>query len=70
MKRKPGPGEYDPNLDVSKKNAPKALIGREKRDFKTKNNFLAPGPNDYSPKDIFIKTSSAAFGFGTSKRPN
>ena len=48
---------------------PAFKIGTSKRDDAlSKERALLPDPAAYSPTEEFTKTSSAAFGFGTSKR--
>ena len=48
---------------------PAFKIGSSKRAGSiSKERLLSPDPGVYNPTDTFVKTSSAAFGFGTSKR--
>lgn len=67
----PGPGQYDSlrsSLNISM-NAPAFKIGTSQRGFSIPKDLLYnPPPAHYDVKDQFIKSSSAAFGFGTSKR--
>lgn len=46
-------------------------IGTSQRiDLLKKENDSKPSPFDYNPTDMFVKTHSAAWGFGTSSRPS
>lgn len=69
---KPGPGYYDPQYYKSstQKNSPSAKISKAKREDKNilREILSKPGPVDYNPSENFTRTSSAAFGFGRSKR--
>jgi hypothetical protein len=53
---KPGPGQYDPNLDIPRKNSPAFKIGTAKRDdFGGKEKDAKPSPSVYNPNDTFTK---------------
>jgi hypothetical protein len=72
LKSKPGPGAYEPNTSATLRNSPNSKIGTSTRDdlvFKKQMEFR-PAPTVYNPKDSFTKTQTAAWGFGSSKRPS
>ena len=54
---KPGPGQYDPNPEVMKKQSPKFKVGTAMRDdlsFKKQN--FKPSPNLYNPSVVYTKS--------------
>lgn len=70
-RNKPGPASYNHHTAVSSalKHMPSYKIGTSKRyDSLSKERISQPDPSTYTPSKDFVKTSSAAFGFGTSKR--
>ena len=68
-RNRPGPGSYEQSASATLKSMPAFKIGSSKRAGSiSKERLLSPDPCVYNPTDTFVKTSSAAFGFGTSKR--
>ena len=61
-KEAPGPGAYEPKSTYTKKEAPKFGIGTTKKNDVPDIYGNTPAPNNYTPKDRQIKTSSSAWG--------
>ena len=60
----PGPGSYDPSIEILFESFPKYKIGRSKRVF-NEFNKITPGPGSYS---LSLSENSPKTVFGTSKR--
>ena len=58
--KNPGPGEYDPNIDLTKEIHSCYGIGTGKRDFDNAKQKWVPGPGQYNPKSGL---SNIAYGY-------
>lgn len=65
----PGPGNYNPSLEYSRKSAPKYRVGRTSKSKIANIYGDVPAPNSYKPSSQFVKTQAAAWGMGSNKRP-
>ena len=68
-KESPGPGNYDPSLEYTRKSGPKYQVGKTHKSKIANIYGEVPAPNWYKPASNFIKTQSAAWGMGSWKRP-
>ena len=65
--RVPGPGAYSPNVNVDNNQAPQFGIGTSQRYDFTKNKRVVkfPGPGNYNPTDVYVKTNGQKWAFGS-----
>jgi hypothetical protein len=58
----PGPGSYNPSIDMKHKSMPNFSIGKEARENRAERPKDIPAPNKYFPNTSFIMKSSQQWG--------
>lgn len=66
VRASPGPGQYQPNINISSRSPPRAKFGTQQR-YKSREE-RSPGPGAYNPTDSFVKKSTETWSLGLDKQ--